>query len=300
MKNVIGICTAVLLGSSLSFSQEGDNQMKNKNDIDILPVQGEFAIGLDASPFLRYVGDIFGKTTSNQPLQGNKFLSDYFSSNTVYGKYMLTDKNAIRANFRLTDQKYTYKYNVYNDLLNSPDSLVEDRRIDEYSEFNIGVGYEFRRGKNRLRGIYGGEVVFMRSQDKTHYEYGNAFGASNQTPTSMYNANGGFQGGNGANVAERIVSDIDSRMLGIGLRAFVGVEYYFAPKICIGTEFGQALSYTANKESTITSEFFDPTGTDPDGNVGVVRTNQTITAGSKYFGLDTDNFNGSLYLLFYF
>ena len=298
MKKIIGI-SMVFLCCHLSFSQ--GEQIQNKNGVDILPRQGEIALGIDASPFLRYIGDIFGFDAANNSLNNNnKFLSDYFNSNTVYGKYMLTNTTAIRANFRLTDQKYTYKYKVFNDALNSPDSMVEDIMLDEYSEFNIGAGYEFRRGKGRIQGIYGGEVVFMRMQSKQNYMYGNPFAFSNMTPTSMYNANGGFMGGNGANMAERIVSDIGSRSLGIGVRAFIGVEYFFAPRVCIGTEFGQALSYIANKESRVVTEFFDPTATDSDGNVGVVRQNVTVTAGDRYFGLNTDNFNGSLYLLFFF
>lgn len=297
MKKLIGL-SIITLSLNVSFSQ--DDALKNKNGVDIMPVQGEFSIGMDASPFLRYVGDIFGYNSSNSALGGNKFISDYFGSNTIYGKYMLTDDNAIRANFRLTDQKYTYKYNVFNDGVNSPDSLVEDRRVYENSQFNIGLGYEFRRGNTRLKGIYGGEVVFMRSQNKTRYEYANQFGMSNMSPTSMYDENGSFQGGHGDNVAERRISYDQSRTLGIGLRAFVGVEYYFAPKICLGAEFGQALSYTASSESTIISEYFDATATDSEGNIGAVRQRETITAGNKYFGLNTDNFNGSLYLMFYF
>ncbi len=298
MKKIVGISIAIL-SCSLSFSQE-NTQMQNKNGIDIMPVKGEFAVGLNAAPFLTFAGNMFGYNSSNNGLGNNKFLSDYFGSNTIYGKYMLTDNNALRANFSLLDQKYTYKYNVFNDAINSPDSLLMDTRYNMYSEFNMGLGYEFRRGKTRLKGIYGGEVVFMRSQTKTRYEYGNALGSSNQTPTSSFNANGSYMGTHGAQVAERITSNIQSRTLGIGLRAFVGVEYYFTPKICIGTEFGQALSYTANKKSTVTTESFDPNATNADGTTGGVITDINETAGRRYFGLNTDNFNGSIYLMFYF
>lgn len=298
MKKIVGISIAIL-SCSLSFSQE-NTQLQNKNGIDIMPVKGEFAVGINAAPFLSYIGDMFGRTGSNNPLGGDKFLGDYFGANTIYGKYMLTDDNAVRANFSLVDQKYTYKYNVFNDGLNHPDSTVIDTRYNMYSEFNIGLGYEFRRGKTRLKGIYGGEVIFMRSQDKTRYEYGNAMVSSNQTPTSAFNANGSFLGANGFPVAERLVSDIETRTLGFGLRAFVGVEYYFTPKICVGTEFGHALSYTASKKSTFTTESFDPNATAADGSIGGVVNNVSETAGRKYFGLNTDNFNGSLYLMFYF
>ena len=298
MKKIIGISIAIL-SCNLSFSQ-GNPQIQNKKEVDIMPVQGEFALGINAAPFLRYIGDIFGRTSSNTSIQGNKFVPNYFSSNTIFGKYMITNDNAIRVNFRIANFKDVNNYDVYNDAFNSPDSLVIDTRTSNSSVFNIGAGYEFRRGTTRLRGIYGGEVIYNRVKSKTSYDYGNAFAASNQTPTSIYNANGSFLGGNGQNVAERRTSVNNGAGNGFGLRAFAGVEYYIAPKICIGTEFGWAANYMYFKQSSTVTQYFDPTATAADGSIGSVMSRETIDSGSRELDLDTDNFNGSLYLMFYF
>lgn len=298
MKKIIGMYIAMLsCGAAVAQSNP---QIQNKNNVDIMPVQGEFAIGVDAAPFLRYVGDIFGRTSSNTSLSGNKFIPNYFASNTIFGKYMLTNDNAIRANFRIAEMNSVDKYDVYNDATNSPDSTVVDTRTYNESIYNIGVGYEFRRGSTRLKGIYGGEVIFNRYKERMNYEYGNPFASSNQTPTSMFNANGSFQGGKGNNIAERQVSRDYGTGFGFGLRAFVGVEYYFAPKICIGTEFGWALNYMNYSTTTMTSEYFDPTAVNADGSIGGVVERVTTSSGNRDLDIDTDNFNGSLYLMFYF
>jgi len=298
MKKIL-IISLAFLSASTSFSQSND-QIQNKKGVDILPVKGEFAVGMDASPFLNYIGDIFGSNSSNTALNGNKFMTNYFGSNTIYGKYMISNNNAIRLNMRITDTHSNNKYNVYDDLVNSPDSTVLDSRKGYNNAFNIGAGYEFRRGKNRLRGIYGADVFYMTSKNSTTYEYGNAFSTGNQTPTSMYDSNGSFQGGSGTSIAERRTENKSGRTHGVGLRGFVGIEYYIAPKICIGSEFGYGFSYSNTSESKIITERFSPTATDADGNVGTVVTRETTTAGSSNFGFNTDNFNGALYLMFYF
>jgi hypothetical protein len=103
------------MSTGLLFAQSND-QIQNKKGIDILPVKGEFAIGIDASPFLSYIGDLFGSNNKNTSLNGNKFLTDYFGSNTIYGKYMISDKNAIRANMRITTINKTENFKVLDNF----------------------------------------------------------------------------------------------------------------------------------------------------------------------------------------
>ncbi len=298
MKKIIGISIAIL-SCSLSFSQ-GNPQIQNKNGIDIMPVKGEFAIGVNAAPFMTYIGNIFGLTNSNTSLNTNKFLSNSFGGNTIYGKYMLTNDNAIRASFRIADNDRLFRYDVFDDTKNSPDSTVVDTRNIDVNTINLGVGYEFRRGSTRLRGIYGGDVMLFRSHSNNEYTYGNAFGTGNQTPTSSFNSTGAFQGTNGNNVAERILMSKSGTTLGAGLRAFAGIEYFFAPKICIGTEFGWTMTISSTGESKTMTEQFDPNATNEDGSTGGVVIKENITSGSRTFNLDTDNFNAALYLMFYF
>ncbi|MFD1552436.1 hypothetical protein DNU06_10605 [Putridiphycobacter roseus] len=298
MKKIIGISIA-FLSSSLLYSQ-GNPQIQNKNGVDIMPVAGEFAIGMNALPVLTYVGNIFGKNNSNTALNGSKFVPNMFSGNTIYGKYMLTDDNALRMNFRINDMDQLVKYEVFDDLKNSADSTVIDMVNYNGSVVNLGVGYEFRRGTTRLKGVYGGEAFVYRQRSHNQYTYANALGEGNMTPTSAFDENGNYQGVNGDNVGERMLSRDYGVTWGVGLRAFAGVEYYVAPKICIGTEFGWGLSLQNTGKSSVVSEYFDTNAINEDGSIGgvIVKTNESVS--NRSFNLDTDNFNGSIYLMFYF
>ncbi|MDX1350221.1 MAG: hypothetical protein R3279_08240 [Putridiphycobacter sp.] len=298
MKKIVGISIAVL-SCSLSFSQ-GNPQIQNKNGVDIMPVKGEFAIGLNAAPILTYMGNIFGLTGSNNSLNTNKFLSNSFGGNTIYGKYMLSNDNALRASFRIADYNSVQRYDVYDDTKNSPDSTVVDTRQSDNNTINLGFGYEFRRGTTRLRGLYGGDVMLYRRHINNEYTYGNAFGMGNMTPTSAFNANGSYQGTNGNPVAERILMSKSGTTLGVGLRAFAGVEYFFAPKMCIGTEFGWTMLLSSTGKSMSSTEQFDPNATNEDGSTGGVVITNSEVSGSRNFELDTDNFNAALYFMFYF
>jgi len=299
MKRII--LSLFMISTGLLFSQNND-QIENKKGIKILPLKGEFAIGIDASPFLRYIGDIFGSGSSNYALNGNKFLADYFGSNTIYGKYMLTDKNAIRANMRITTLNGTENFKVLDNsnITAGSDSLLTDKRITSIDAFSIGLGYEFRRGKSRIRGIYGGDIFFQTSKQQVDYSYGNGYSATNITPTSMFDSGGNTLTGFGAPVFERRKYDKGGRTYGVGLRAFVGIEYYIAPKICFGTEFGYGFAYTNITEGSRATEFYNSNLVNDNGTIGGVDERKVIFGKSSNFSTNTDNFNGALYLMFYF
>lgn len=294
MKKIIGVSLALVF--SVSSIAQSNEQIQNKNGVDIMPVSGEFAIGMNAVPALNYLGDFFGFNGNNSSLNGNKFVS-YFSSNTLFGKYMLSDDNAVRAHLRIGQFNNTFKNEVFDDASNDPDVLATDTYSSKSSIFNIGLGYEWRRGKTRLRGIYGGELMYQfRTGTSREYTYGNAFGNGNAAPTTTRWSTGGGVFAEEP-IAERIASTNGGNFNGIGVRAFAGVEYYIAPKICLGTEFGWGVMGGFSSASTSTTEFWDPTAS---GGTGAVRTNEVIGAKSKSFTADTDNFGGSLYLMFYF
>ncbi|WP_066755662.1 hypothetical protein [Crocinitomix algicola] len=293
MKKIIGL-SFILAATSMTFAQ-GNDQVQNKNGVDIMPVQGEFAIGMNALPVLNYVGDLFGYTGSNGSMGSNKFVN-YFGANTLFGKYMLTDNTAIRGHFRIGHSSNKYENEVFNDVENDPDLLVMDTYEQGNTSYNIGVGYEWRRGKTRLRGIYGGEVMYQhRTGVCRDFTYGNAFGNGNASPISTEWASwGGVLNEDPA--AERMVSSKSGKFNGIGVRAFAGVEYYVAPKMCIGTEFGWGVMGGWNGASSSVTERWDPTA----GGSGAVITDEITGGKSTSWNLDTDNFGGALYFMFYF
>ncbi len=293
MKKIIGV-SLVLALSVVSFAQSNE-QIQNKKGVDIMPVQGEFAIGMNALPALNYIGDLFGVDDNNNALSGNKFVS-YFSSNTLFGKYMLTNNTAVRGHLRIGQFNNSFQNDVFDDTKNSPDSTVRDTYSSNQSIVNLGIGYEWRRGKTRLRGIYGGELMYQfRTGTTRNYSYGNAFGAGNAAPTATTWSTGGGVISESPE-GERIVSVNGGNFNGIGVRAFAGVEYFIAPKICIGTEFGWGIMGGFTSASSSTTEFWDPTAE----TTGAVRTDEITGSKGRSFTADTDNFGGSLYFMFYF
>lgn len=292
MKKIIGLSMAVILSVG-SFAQ--NEQIQNKNGVDIMPTSGEWGVGMNAIPVINFIGNSFNGNTFNS-LQTNKFVN-YWAGNTLFGKYMLSDDNAIRAQLRIGQFNTTWSNYVYMDRANDPDSLVLDTYSTSSSFYNIGVGYEFRRGKNRLRGIYGGEVMYMFQRGvNREYTYGNDYGIGNQAPTATdWFTWGGIAGEDP--IAERLVSQTGGNFNGAGIRGFIGVEYYVLPKICIGTEFGWGLMYGKTGESVTRTEYWSPTAATP---AGEKIWRETTTAGSNNLTIDTDNFGGSLYMMFYF
>lgn len=257
MKKIIGVSLALVF-SAASFAQ--NEQIQNKNGVDMMPVAGEWGVGMNALPIISYIGNAFNGTSGNS-LSGNKFVS-YWSGQTLFGKYMLSDDNAVRAQLRIGQTNWTYSNFVYSDRANNPDSLVTDTYSTSTSNYNIGIGYEFRRGKNRLRGIYGGEVMYMFTRGISRdYTYGNDYGIGNQAPTATSWQPWGSVFTEGA-LGERLVSEKGGNYNGAGIRGFIGVEYYVLPKICIGTEFGWGIMYGKSGESVTRTEFWSPTAAD--------------------------------------
>lgn len=279
--------------SMVVLSMNAQNvQIQNKKGVDLMPVKGDFAIGMNALPALLYIGDLFGSGAPNNALNGNKFVSP-FASNTLFGKYMLTDNTAIRVHVRAAFNSTTYGNNLDDDGQVDPVYVVTDTYKRNTSQYNIGAGYEWRRGKTRLRAIYGGELFYQfRKFGDEVYTYGNVIQAGNETPTST------FWDGNGNVLSEapalnRNLSVTGGNYNGFGIRAFAGLEYFIAPKICVGTEFGWGGKFGKTGNKITEYEYWN--GTD---NAVVKR--KLTEPGLTSANFDTDNFNGAVYFMFYF
>jgi len=285
------ICISALALSLtiLSFSQQ-NVQIQNKKGLNIIPVKGNVAIGVNALPVLSFVGDLFGHIESNQSLWSEKFISN-FASNTLFGKYMITDNSAIRAHIRVGQFNINLKNNIDDNGQSDQIHTVVDMLDEKRSVYNFGAGYEWRKGESRLRGIYGGELFYQYRNTSRVYEYGNPIQDGNFAPSST-NWSGVFVAGPNASFARPITDEAGSYH-GIGARAFAGIEYFFAPKICIGTEFGMGLTTGRQGDFNRTIEFWDT-------ETNAINTTEIITAGQSNLTIDTDNFNGALYLMFYF
>jgi len=293
MKKILTISLGLLL-TGVTIAQSND-QIQNKKGVDIMPVKGEWALGAGFN-VLGFVGNMFTNTNNNS--YANSLMRNNFGGQSIFGKYMISDNNAVRVSVFNAGQNTTTKYKAYDDKTTDPDSLVFDVQKYRTSSTRIGVGYEFRKGSTRLRGIYGADAfVGWGTGQNYDYTYGNAMTFDNQAPYSI-NPNGyGSIGVQNTPNAERIVSVNNSNAFNLGLRGFIGVEYFIAPKICIGTEFGWNVTYTNSGDRTVITEKYDIFANDGKGGIEL---KEVMSENGRSFRSGLDNTTTQLYFTFYF
>jgi hypothetical protein len=246
MKKVFLLFSAFAL-TATSFAQEPAQEvMKSKRGYVILPQAGDIALGFDAVPVLNFAlnaADIMSNegTTAAHP----NYVSGF--SNIIVGKYFLKDNMAIRGRFGTTNIKTTTKSFDEDPLSTAADPeniLISTKKVAENSYF-LAAGVEKRRGHNRLQGFYGAELLlgFNSASEKYSYEID-----YNQASADLeYMAEGD----------SRPLSIKDGLSATVGLRGFIGVEYFVAPKISIGAEFGWGLGLVTTPRGKEEHEFWD-------------------------------------------
>lgn len=283
--------TTTTTTTSTTTAQPKNEKLVSKKGIYILPEQGEFALGVDAMPFLSYVGSLF--TNNGQGSPSFTYANGFQTGNAIYGKYMLEDNKAVRIRLGFADNKITNLYPVVESSL-TPDAnapqYVNDEAATLNRSFYVAVGLEKRRGKSRIQGVYGAELFFGASRRDVNYVYGNSINNDFNTPATgvnTYDANG-----------RRLIEDNTNKSVFGGVRGFVGVEYFIAPKLSIGGEFGYSLIAQKNGVRDQTYEYWDGANL----TVGKITTQSHDNSyGSyKFIGLDTDNLSGSINLFLYF
>lgn len=223
-----------------------ETTLVNKKGFKILPEEGDFAIGVNAVPYFEYLGNFFGKTGKNT-LSINDF--------DIFGRYYIDNESAIRFNIYINNKnKYENRY-VQDDVavLSNPASnaQVKDTRNTKDNAYGLMAGYQRFRGYGRLRGFYGGQLGYVRSRKRIIYNYGNSISQTNQNPTisdlSAWTGNA------------RPLSNKQVATNNVVLGAFAGVEYYFAPKICIGAEVRLNAILTFSGETKVKNEYWNGT-----------------------------------------
>jgi len=284
MKKIITFLALILFFATVVKAQD----LTSKKGIPILPETGEWAIGVDAVPFFYYLGNMLNGNTNNA---GPSF--DYPQNNpmTLYGKYMVDAKTAYRAKLQITYNSQTDKEFVTKDAaIPDPDVMVEDKAKRNNMDLVLGFGLEKRRGKGRLQGVYGAEALIMFGSQKNTFEYGNSWNP-NITPHHVADFGDNYYNGNSYTP---ITEQKAGSTFGFGVRGFVGVEYFFAPKISLGGEFGWGLNILSTGEGNTTYEYLDNTATP------FIDTETINSGGGSAFGFGTDNLSGAINLLFYF
>lgn len=220
----------------------------------IYPKKGDLSIGAGASSTISYLGNLINKDTLN-----SSFKFDWVNSkeSLISGKWMKDSTTAYRANFRIGIKSESSTF------ADAQEDSVSKIQNSSYSIFILG-GIQKYRGSGRLKGIYGAEVGIGLSAADTNYNYN---GIAPNASILEYKVGSSFK---------------------LCVRTFVGVEYFFAPKISLGGEFGWGLAITTKKADQTTNA---------NGNGG---TTTTYLTSEKTLILDTDNANAALSFNFYF
>jgi hypothetical protein len=288
-------CNLVVLAQDVS----PEEQLKNKKGIPILPQVGEWGLGVSANPFLQYAGNFVNGNTSN-PSASFSFASNpanIGNNLAVFGKYVKNTRTHYRARFNVSVATTIDKVVVSEDRLN-PDpefpAFSEDWRNTSNQTFILAGGIEKRKGSTRVQGFYGGELVLGYSGQNIEFQYGNPISADFTSPTTN-NFGNNFNGFTSDGDRIRTTNRKAGSSLMIGARGFVGVEYFFAPRLSIGGEFGYMIAVRSNGRTlTETEQWSNNTNS-------VINTKiDSYTSGPTTIGVGLDNLNGSINLLFYF
>lgn len=298
MRKISLLISFALIGSFLWAQGPVD-----KHGNQIQPEEGDWAIAIDANPFLEYFGNFIGGVDNNSA----PTFSFLTVNQTITGKYVVSSDMAYRASLRLGFGSDGLTVMVADRTQSSPPvypevpPMVENKMTMSSSNIGLSGGLEFRRGKGRLMGVYGGELGISLGSSKTRYDYGNTLNPTGTPPVGVDPIADDFFTGNittdtYGNTA-RITEAKSGTTFGIGARAFIGAEYFIVSKLSIGGEFGWGVVFSTTGTSSVTLE------STQGGQTG----EQTLEfSKSSFFGVDSENLNtvfgpaGVLRITFYF
>lgn len=291
---------ALLLSGTAFTTNAQTEAVSNKNDVVMTPEADDWAISVDATPFLNYFGNMLSSAGNSAPT------ANYANGLpwAIRGKMFVDENTAYRVGVRLGFGSTTMSAMVddYSDNMSTPPTYptmpaeVEDTYKAGYNGIVLTGGMEMRRGKTRLQGYYGGELLFGMSGTSGSYTYGNAIntntdatrvdGAVGTGSATDWGSNGTFDY---AFNDARITSEKASAMT-IGLRGFIGAEYFIIPKMSLGFEYGWGLGLQSSKTST-TYEALGNNGTSD------VIAEFTDESKASSFAIDSDIMNNATGLL---
>jgi len=291
----VGLCASVYAQDDAADNQVAekngsDLSFVSKNGHEVLPQAGDYCLGVGASSALQYFGDLFGLAGNNSAGAGAfNYANKGLPTAVVYGKYFVASDLAYRASvnvYMLTRDELT---RVDDSRYLNADIKLDDKKTTQRGIVTLAVGLEKRRGHGRIQGIYGAEIFgSYNSGMRSTYEYANSITKYNLEVV-------------GGNASTEEVSDL-SRVIGTkggssftaGARAFVGVEYFVAPKLSLGGEFTWGLSYENTGEKLSTLEYYDVESE------SVKQKTNITSSGAAEFKAGLNNIGGSVNLLFYF
>lgn len=218
---------------------------------------------MDAVPVVNFALNVVNfNNNTGQTAQHPGYVTGF--NQVLVGKYYTSATEAYRARVAINTNstKTSTFFDDPTDTSAEPGEL-EDAVANRNSTVILGAGMEYRRGHNRLQGFYGAEALLSLSGSSTVNTYGLA-GADAL-----------------ADGDSRVLSSSTGMGFGIGARGFAGVEYFAAPKISIGAEFGWGLGLATSGRGTTEVE------SNNGGTIEVTETEGTNSMRMFGFGVDS-------------
>lgn len=277
MRKTVLFTFAALL-TSAAVAQTGEiTSAKGEN---WLSQDGDWGLTFDANPLLNYAGNLFNGNTNNSIGSGLTWANPWFA---IQGKKMMAADKAYRAKLRIGFGSNKETALVQQAGQSDATVTVEDTHKESNFNLVLGVGMEKRVGSTRVVGVYGAEAYIALGTHKDTYEYGNALNEDNTTPSNSFEQ--------GAGVTE----SKDGSTFGFGVGAFIGVEWFCAPKISLSGEYTWGLMLSSTGFGETTTESWNSTD-----NAVETTTVEGPTGKEFNFGIDTGVTGASVGVNFYF
>lgn len=215
----------ISLASAVAFANAQD--MTSKKGNPILHEAGDWAIGFDAVPILKTMGNVFQPNGGSGPYSQEDF--------TLVGLYVKEVHTAYRMKARIGFGSSSQEGAV-------TDSSTTPTKVETSNGFKLtlGAGIQKSRGGGRLHGIYGAEVAFgLGGGGSTESTY------SQPLPTVAMS---------------HVTKNESGSTMDIGLNGFIGAEYFFAPKMSVSAEYGWGLVMSSTGEGEVTTTTWDGAG----------------------------------------
>jgi len=294
------ILTAALAISTIGLFAQGSDQLISKKGEMYLPESGDWSISFSATPFLTYFGGLLSNNGAVAPVLG--FTNGGQTVNqTIIGKYFVDNQTDYRGLLRIgINSQGIDNYVTANPTVPpaTTQQYVKDHAAYAQHFIGLGAGYEKRKGKTRLQGYYGGEFMFFLSGASDTYTYGNSFDKNDQNLISTpWGGPLGITPAAGALTNSRPLSITQGSTFGINLQGFIGIEYFFMPKISVGGEYTWGITFASTTDGSVNTESANGTSS---------TTTTTNQGGGSLFSLDSGlntvwgNSGGNLYINFHF
>lgn len=273
---------ASLFLATATFAQDG---LTSKKGEAYLPEAGDWALGFDAAPFIGYFGNFANGASGNSMnaawQDGQRW--------SIVGKMFKDETTAYRGRVRIgfgsTNQDMLGFYDHDADPATNLEAYTNSEKTGNFN-IVLGGGLEKRRGNTRIQGYYGAELLISFSSTSESFDYGRDY-SDNFNSDEVMPTNGSILG---TAVGQRVTERKAGSTFAFALRGFVGVEWFIAPKVSLGAEYGWGLGMASTGEGEETVEYwgFAEGATITPGDE-TLQTETIKTGGSSWFQLDTDN-----------